>query len=99
MNTHDADQDHEADRRIGSGEIVALGQLVDELPEPAEIDQELDADDVDQREDQPEPHADEDGRQRRREQYLPELLRGREVEAAPDIDQHAPRAGKALRAS
>ena len=26
-----ADQDHEADRRVGPGQIVALGELVDEL--------------------------------------------------------------------
>ena len=70
-----ADQDHEADRRVGARQVVALGELVDELAEAAEIDQELDADDVDQREDQPEPQADEDRRQRRREQDLPELLR------------------------
>ena len=90
----DADQDHEADRRIGSGQIVALGKLVDKLAEPAEIDQELDPDDVDEREDQPEPQAHEDRRQRRRKQDLPELLRGREIEAPAHIDQHAPRAGE-----
>ena len=70
MKKHDADQDDEADRRVGPGQIVALGELVDELAEAAEIDQELDADDVDQREDQAEPHADEDGRQRGGKQDL-----------------------------
>src|ERR1043166_4641412 len=48
---HDADQDDEADRRVGAGQVVALGKIVDELAEAAEIDQELNADDVDQRED------------------------------------------------
>ena len=58
------------DRRIGAGQVVALGEIVDQLAEAAEIDQELDADDVDQGEDQAEPDADENGRQRRREQDL-----------------------------
>ena len=44
-------------------------------PEAAEVDQELDADDVDHREDEAEPQADEDRRQRRRQQDLAELLR------------------------
>ena len=44
-------------------------------PESAEVDQELDADDVDHREDEPEPQADEHRGQRRRQQDLPELLR------------------------
>src|SRR6185312_14984793 len=57
-----ADQDHEADRGVGSRQIVALGKLVDKLPQPTEIDQELDPDDVDQGKDQPEPQPDEDGR-------------------------------------
>src|SRR5215510_4400027 len=46
-----ADQDHEADRCVGAGQVVAFGQLVDELAEPAEIDEKLDADDVDEGED------------------------------------------------
>ncbi len=73
-NTH-ADQNDKADRGIGAWEIVAFGQFVDELAEAAEVDQEFDADDVDQREDQAELNADKDGRQRRREQDFPELLR------------------------
>src|SRR5581483_11393018 len=73
----DADQNYEADRRIGAGEVIALRELVDELAEPAEIDQELDAYDVDQRKDQTQPQANEDGRQRGRKQNLPELLRAR----------------------
>src|SRR5436190_14388122 len=73
-----ADQDHEADRRVGPGKIIALGELVDELTESAEVDQELDADDVDQREDHAEPHADENSRQRRWNQDFPVELRGRE---------------------
>src|SRR5262245_29564955 len=92
----DADQDDEADRGIGAGEIVALGELVDKLPEPAEIDQELHPHDIDEREDQAEPEPDEDGRQRGGEQDLPELLRGREVEALADIDQHAAGGGEPL---
>src|SRR5262249_1548466 len=55
-----ADQDHETDRRIGAGQVVALGELVDELAEAAEIDQELDPHDVDEREDHAELDADED---------------------------------------
>src|SRR5215211_570793 len=90
----DAHQNNEADRGIGAGQIIALGKLVDELAEPAEIDQELDADDVDQSEDQSEPQANEDGGQRGRKEYLPELLRAGEVKAAPDIDQHAAGAGE-----
>ena len=89
-----AGQDHEQDRAVGAGQVVALGELVDELAEAAEVDQELDADDVDHREDEPEPQADEDRRQRRRQQDLAELLRRRELEAAADVDQHLPRAGE-----
>ena len=96
MKKHHAHQDHEADRGIGAGEVVALGEIVDELAEPAEIDQEFDADDVDQREDQPELEADEDRRQRRGEQDFPEHLPRRELEAAADIDQHAAGARQAL---
>ena len=43
-------------------QVVALGKIVDELSEPAEIDQELDPDHVDQGEDQAEPHADDGGK-------------------------------------
>ena len=68
----DTDQDHEADRRVGAGKIVALGQLVDELAEPAEIDQKLDTDDVDSAKISPSRTSDEDRRQRRRKQNLPE---------------------------
>src|SRR6476620_4289543 len=81
----DADQDHEADRRIGAGKIVAFGKLVDELAKAAEIDQELDAHDIDQRENQPEPHADKDRRQRRRKQIFQDLLGGGRVEASPPL--------------
>src|SRR3954465_4705396 len=66
-----ADQDHEADRRVSPRQIVALGELVDELAEAAEIDKEFDADDVDERKDHAEPHADEDGWQRGRKQDFP----------------------------
>src|SRR5262249_58265867 len=90
----DAEQDDEAYRGIGAGGMVALGEPVDQLSEPAEIDQELDPDDVDEREYEPEPQPDEDGRQRRREQDLPELLGGREVEAPADVDQDPPGGGK-----
>src|SRR5215470_5730614 len=79
---HDADQDDEADRRVGAGEVVALREIVDELAESAEIDQELDADDVDQRKDHAEPQAHEDGRERGRKQDFPEQLELSEIEAA-----------------
>ena len=39
-------------RRVHGGQVVALGQIVDQLAEAAEVDQELDADHVDEREDQ-----------------------------------------------
>ena len=48
--------------------------------EPAEIDQEFHADDVDQAEDQAEPQPDEDLRQGGREQDLAEFLRRRRAE-------------------
>src|SRR6202011_5986160 len=89
-------QNDETDRRVGSREIVTLGELVDELPESAEVDEKLDADDVDQREDEPEPDADEHAGQRRGKQDLPELLGLRELEAAPDVDQYPSRAGEPL---
>src|SRR5260221_12694106 len=72
------DQDHEADRGIGSGEIVPLGKLVDKLPKTAEIDQKVDADDIDEPEDQTEPQAREDGRQRGGSKHVPKLLGGRQ---------------------
>src|SRR5579885_3907481 len=81
----DAYQDNEEDRRIGAGEVVSFGKVVDELAETAGIDEELDADDVDQREDQSEPHADEDRRQRGGKQDLPELLGAGQVEAPAHI--------------
>ena len=93
---HHAHQDHETDRRIGAGKVVALGKFVDELAEPAEIDQEFDADDIDQREDQSQPQADEDRRQGGRKQDLPELLSGIEIETAPNIYQHLAGAGNAF---
>src|SRR4051812_32930639 len=89
-----ADQDDKANCRIGTGKVETIRQFVDELAETAEVDEILDAHNIDQGKDQPEPHADEDGRQGRREQYLPELLPRREIEAAPHIDQHPPCGGK-----
>src|ERR1700691_3812986 len=93
---NDADENDETDRRIDARQIVALGQIVDELAEAAEIDQILDADYVDQRENQPEPDADKNRRQRGRKQDLPELLRRRKLETAANIDEHASRRGEAL---
>ena len=75
---NDRDQDHEQDSAVGPGKVVPLGELVDELTEATEVDQELDADDVDHRENEAEAQAHEDRRQRRRQQNLPELLRRRE---------------------
>src|SRR2546428_5897907 len=37
----DTHQDHEKDRGVHRRQVIALGQLVDELPEAAEVDQEL----------------------------------------------------------
>src|SRR5438067_10940690 len=56
---NDADEDDEADRRIGARQVVALGQFVYQLTEPAKIDEELDADYIDQGKNQAESHADE----------------------------------------
>src|ERR1700752_1057286 len=67
---HDADENDEANRGIDAGEVVTLGKLVDQLSEAAEIDQKLDADDVDQCEDQPEPDTDKNRRQCRGKQDL-----------------------------
>src|SRR5262249_40900530 len=92
----EAHQNDQADRRIGAGEIVTLGKIVDQLAESAEIDQELDADHVDQRENQPEAHADKDRGQGGWKQDLPELLRRRELEAFADVDQHTARAGESF---
>src|SRR5690242_6704774 len=91
-----AHQDHETDRGVRSGKIVALGKLIDKLAKPAEIDQKFDADDIDERENQTESQPYEYGRQRGGKQNLPELLRRCEIETPPHIDQHAPRSGKAL---
>src|ERR1043166_2641672 len=91
-----AHEDDATDRRIGPGEIVSLGEFVDKLAQSAEVDEKLDAHDVDQCEDQPQPDADEHARQRCREQDLPELLRLRELEAAPDVDQYASGSGESL---
>src|SRR5689334_24812658 len=77
-----ADQDHEAYRRVGPGQIVALGELVDELAQTTEVDEEFNAHNVDERKDHAEPHADEDGRQRRAKQNFPVELRGREFKAS-----------------
>src|SRR5499426_1472281 len=92
----DADQDHEADRGIGSSKIVALGKLVDKLPKAAEIDQEFDPYAIDEREDQPEPQSHEDGRQRSGKENLPELLRWGEIEAPAHVDEHAPGGAETL---
>src|SRR6185437_8337229 len=74
----------------------ALGQLVDQLAEAAEINQELHTDDIDHREDQAQPQTDEDRWQGRRQQDLAKLLRRREPEASTDVDQHLPRPREAL---
>src|SRR5258708_2252639 len=63
----DADQNDEEDRAVHSRNLEALREIGDELTEAAEIDQELDADDVDEGEDQAEPEAVADRRDRRRE--------------------------------
>src|SRR5215213_9612866 len=81
----DADEDDEANRRVSARQVIAFRKIVDELAEPAEVDQELDADDVDQREDHAETHPDENGRQGSRKVYFPEQLHFVELEAAPDI--------------
>jgi hypothetical protein len=49
------------------------------------IDQELDADDIDQRKDHSESQSDKDGRQSGRKQDFPEQLAAGQVETAPDI--------------
>ncbi len=54
------------------------------------------ADDIDEREDEPEAQADEDRRQRSGEHDLGKELRRRELEAASDIDQHGPRISQPL---
>src|SRR5258707_12995528 len=86
------DQDHEADRGIGSGEIVPLGKRVDKLPKTAEIDQKVDADVIDAREDQTEPQYDQDVGQRGGKQKLPELLGGPQSEALAECTLYPPRA-------
>src|ERR1700738_5307975 len=53
---------------------------------PTLIRSELDPDDVDEREDHPEPQPHEDGRQRGGKENLPELLGRREIEALPHVD-------------
>src|SRR5262249_54058874 len=58
-----ADQEHEADRRIGAGEIITFGKIVDELAEPAKIDEKFGADNVDKGEDQSKADTHKDGRQ------------------------------------
>src|SRR5215510_7492103 len=90
------DEDHEANRSIGSGKIVPLGKLVNKLSEAAEIDQKFDSHDIDQREDQTEPESNEDGWQRGRKQDLPKLLRGAQIKALAHVDQHAPCGQKAF---
>ena len=72
---HDRHQDHEQDRSVRAGQVVALGELVDELAEAAEVDQELDADDIDHREDEAEPQTHENGWQGGGQQDHAELLR------------------------
>src|SRR5450755_2084993 len=84
----DAGRDDEADRTVGSGQVVAFGELVDQLAEAAEIDQEFDADDVDHGEDEPQSQTDEYRGQRGRQQDLPELLRWRQAKTAADVDEH-----------
>src|SRR3954453_24036304 len=69
-----ADQKDKANCGVGAGKIEAIRQLIDELAETAEVDEIFHTHNVDQSKDHLEPHADEDGRQGRREQYLPELL-------------------------
>jgi hypothetical protein len=92
----DAHQDHETDRRIGAGEIVAFRKVVDELPKSAEIDEKFGADNVDKGKDQPKADSDKDGGQCRRKKYFPKLLRCLEIEAAPDIHENLAGAGNAL---
>src|SRR5215510_4997497 len=93
---YNTNEDHEADRRIGAGEIVAFGKVVDELPKAAEIDQKFSTDNVDKGEDQSEADADKDRRQCRRKEDFPELLRRCQVKAAPDIHEDPARAGNSL---
>src|SRR5580658_9093946 len=82
-----ADENDKADRRIHAWQIVTFGKIVDELAQPAEIDQEFDCDHVDQCKHQSEPDADKDRQQRRGKQDFPELLRWCQLQTAPDIDQ------------
>src|SRR5439155_11575521 len=91
-----AHQHDKSNRCVSPGQVVALGQFVDQLTEAAEVDQELDADNINHREDQPEPQAHEYRRQRRGQHDLPEHLCRREVERAADVDQNGARGCEAF---
>src|SRR6266576_3154597 len=81
----DAHQNDEADRGIGAGQVVTLGEVVDELAEAAEIDQEFDTNHIDQRKDQSELEAGEDRRQRGWKLDFQKHLQRGELETASDI--------------
>src|SRR5262249_253947 len=91
-----AHEDDKANRSVHSWKIVTLGQLVDELPETAKIDEKLHADDVDECENQAKAYADKNGRQCCRKQDFPELLRLAQLETPAHVDQHSSGAGEAL---
>src|SRR5262249_38048248 len=89
-------QDYEADRRIGAGEIIAFGKIVDELSETTEIDEKFVPDDINQREYQANADAYKDRWKGRGKKDFPELLRCRQLEAASDIDENLSCAGNPL---